>query len=133
MKGHTEMFEGDGYACYLAYDGLWAQRKSIKWCHSNMQTAWNHASIKLCKNNFVITVSKSKWSIQVGSKRLYLSRSTFSRVGIKMNAPNTYLHQLYSFINMLDISLKNQSGSAGTVSQIVPSLTFCGTFSVLLC
>lgn len=51
---------------------------------------------KLCKNNFDITVPKPKWNIQMGNKRLYLSRSTFSGIRIKTNAPNSYL---ISYIN----------------------------------
>lgn len=51
---------------------------------------------KLCKTNFDITVPKPKWSIQMGNKRLYLSRSTFSGIRIKTNAPNPYL---ISYIN----------------------------------
>lgn len=60
----------------------------------------SHASKKkkLCKNNFDITVPKPKWNIQMGNKRLYLSRSTLSGIRIKTNAPNSYL---ISYINML--------------------------------
>lgn len=92
MKRHTEATED---ACYLdGYDGLWVYRECIKWCHRQLEPRFKKK--KLCKNNFDITVPKPKWNIQMGNKRLYLSRSTFSGIRIKTNAPNPYL---ISYIN----------------------------------